>query len=73
MQRQSQILYDFRLKDEIICVKIYANGEKFDIGAGEQFSSINELILHYKKYPLKTDKGVEIHLDQVKYFIIATA
>ena len=57
-----------RLRDEIVCVKIYANGEKFDIGAGEQFNSIDELILHYKEHPLKTDKGVDIHLDQVKYY-----
>ena len=57
-----------RLKDENICVKIYANGEKFDVGAGgRQFNSINDLISYYKKYPLKTNKGVEIHLDQVKY------
>ena len=54
-----------RLKDEIICVKIYANGEKFDVGGGGQFDSINDLISHYKKYPLKTDNGVDIHLDQV--------
>ena len=55
----------FRLKDEILCVKIYANGEKFDIGAGKQFQTISDLILHYKKYPLKTNEGVDIHLDQV--------
>ena len=57
----------FRLKDEILCVKIYANGEKFDIGGGKQFKSISDLILHYKKYPLKTIKGIDIYLDQVNY------
>ena len=56
-----------RLKDKIVCIKIHANGEKFDVGAGgRQFDSINDLILHYKKYPLTIDKGVDIHLDQVK-------
>lgn len=65
--------YDYRVNNEIVCVKIYANGEKYDIGAGEQFNSISDLILYYKNCPLKTDKGVDIHLDQVKcsYIIIA--
>ena len=57
-----------RLKSETVCVKIYANGQKFNVDeAGRQFDSIDELILHYKKYPLKTAKGNDIHLDQVKY------
>ena len=60
-----QLFFVIRLNDETVCVKIYANGEKFDIGAGEQFNSVNELILHYKEHPLKTDKGVDIHLDEV--------
>ena len=64
----------FRLKDEeVVCIKIYANGEKFDVGGGsKQFGSIDDLILHYKKYPLKTNKGDDIHLNQVNYSCIAS-
>ena len=55
-----------RLKDEIVCVKIFANGGKYDVGAGsKQFNSINDLIAHYRKHPLKTVEGNDIHLDQV--------
>ena len=55
-----------RLKDEVVCVKIFANGEKYDVGVGsKQFKSIGDLIAHYKKHPLKTVEGTDIHLDQV--------
>ena len=55
-----------RLKDEVVCVKIFANGEKYDVGVGsKQFNSIGDLIAHYKKHPLKTVEGTDIHLDQV--------
>ena len=59
------------LQDEIVRVKIYGNGEKFDVVKnGKQFSSIDDLISHYKKYPLKTDKGTVITLDQVEHIYI---
>ena len=57
-----------RLKDKIVRVKIYGIGEKFDVVKdGKQFNSIDDLISHYKKYPLRTDKGDVITLDQVEY------
>ena len=59
------------LQDEIVRVKIYGNGEKFDVVKnGKQFSSIDDLISHYKKHPLKTDKGTVITLDQVEHIYI---
>jgi len=57
-----------RLKDKIVRVKIYGNGEKFDVVEdGKQFNSIDDLISQYKKYPLKTVKGDVITLDQVEH------
>ena len=56
----------FRLKDEMISTKIYADGKKFDVGAGKQFKSIDDLILH-KKYPVKTITGVAMDLDQFNH------
>ena len=62
------VLSCYRHNNEILSAEVYANGAKFYVGAGgKQFNTINDLILHYKNYPLKTDKGVDILLDQVKY------
>ena len=58
-------MYHVRLKDEIACVKIYSNGEKYHIEVGKKFNSIGDLILHYKEHPVKTVEGTDIHLDQV--------
>jgi len=67
------ILSWVRQKNENVCVKIYTNGQKFNVDkVGRQFDSIDDLILHYKEYPLKTAKGNDIHLDQVKCNYIAT-
>ncbi|XP_065885811.1 tyrosine-protein phosphatase corkscrew-like isoform X2 [Dysidea avara] len=53
-----------RLKDEVVNVKIYGRGEKFDLGAGTQFGSIEDLIKYYKKNPFNIAGGKQVHLCQ---------
>ena len=36
--------------------------DKYDIGGGEQFDSLTELIEHYKKNPMVETTGTVIHL-----------
>ena len=54
-------------------MKIFSKGKKFDLGGGNQFDSIEDLIDHYKKYPFSVKEGAIIKIDQVgehalKYF-----
>ncbi|XP_065884537.1 tyrosine-protein phosphatase non-receptor type 11-like isoform X2 [Dysidea avara] len=53
-----------RLKDEVVSVKIYGRGEKFDLGGGRQFDNIEDLIMYYKKNPFNIVGGKQVHLHQ---------
>jgi len=55
----------FRVKDEIVNVKIHGKGKKFDLGGGNQFDSIEDLIGYYKKYPFSVSDGTIVRLHQV--------
>lgn len=37
---------------------------KYDVGGGEKFSSLSELIEHYKKNPMVETSGTVVHLRQ---------
>lgn len=37
---------------------------KFDVGGGEQFDSLSELIEHYKRNPMVETSGTVVHLKQ---------
>ena len=53
------------MKDEIINVKIHGKGKKFDLGAGKQFDSVEDLIEYYRKYPFSVSGGTQVVLYQV--------
>ncbi|XP_065884045.1 uncharacterized protein [Dysidea avara] len=53
-----------RVKDEIINVKIHGKGKKFDLGAGKQFDSVEDLIEYYRKYPFSVSGGTQVVLYQ---------
>lgn len=40
-------------------------GNKFDIGGGEQFDGLSDLLEYYKKHPLVELTGAIVHLRQV--------
>jgi len=53
------------VKDEIVNVKIHGKGKKFDLGGGNQFHSLEDLIEYYKKYPFSVSGGTIVRLHQV--------
>lgn len=46
-------------------IKIHNKGNKYDVGGGTSFDSLEELIEHYKKCPLVEVSGNVVHLKQV--------
>ena len=65
MLNQSQIVLNLRVLDEIVHKKIYDKGKKFDLGAGNQFDSVENLIEYYKQNPFYVSGGTEVKLYQV--------
>ena len=57
-----------RLKDEIVNVKIFSKGKKFELGDGNQFDNVDSLIEHYRKYPFSVRGGTIVRIDQVIEF-----
>jgi len=53
------------VKDEVVNVKIFDKGKKFDLGFGNQFDTLEEFIEYYKKYPFSVSEGKEVKLQQV--------
>ncbi|KAL5275017.1 PTPN11 family protein [Megaselia abdita] len=53
-----------RTDDKVTHVKIRWQDKKYDVGGGEQFSSLCDLIDHYKKNPMVETCGTVVHLRQ---------
>jgi len=51
-----------RSEDKVTHVMIRCSRDKYDIGGGDQFDSLTELIDHYKKNPMVESTGTVIHL-----------
>jgi len=51
-----------RSEDKVTHVMIRCCRDKYDIGGGDQFDSLTELIDHYKKNPMVETTGTVIHL-----------
>lgn len=43
---------------------------KFDVGGGEQFDTLPDLIEHYRKSPMVETSGTVVHLRQVGFLIL---
>ncbi len=41
------------------------DGGKYDVGGGELFDSLSDLVEHYKKNPMVETSGTVVHLKQV--------
>lgn len=53
------------MDDKVTHIKIHNKGNKYDVGGGNSFDSLRELIEHYKKCPLVEVTGNVVHLKQV--------
>ncbi|XP_069692133.1 tyrosine-protein phosphatase non-receptor type 11 isoform X3 [Periplaneta americana] len=53
-----------RTDDRVTHVMIRCQDNCYDVGGGEQFDSLSELIEHYKKNPMVETSGTVVHLKQ---------
>ncbi|KAK6622142.1 protein tyrosine phosphatase, non-receptor type 11 [Polyplax serrata] len=53
-----------RTEDRVTHVKIRCQENKYDVGGGERFESLSELIEYYKKNPMVETSGTVVHLKQ---------
>ncbi|XP_059488410.1 tyrosine-protein phosphatase corkscrew-like isoform X3 [Neocloeon triangulifer] len=53
-----------RTEDRVTHVMIRCQDGKFDVGGGERFVSLSDLIEHYKKNPMVETSGTVVHLKQ---------
>ncbi|KAI5718498.1 tyrosine-protein phosphatase corkscrew isoform X5 [Diaphorina citri] len=53
-----------RTDDKVTHVMIRCQAEKYDVGGGEQFDSLTQLIEHYKRNPMVETSGTVVHLKQ---------
>lgn len=53
-----------RTEDRVTHVKIRCQDNRYDVGGGERFESLSELIEHYKKNPMVETSGTVVHLKQ---------
>lgn len=53
-----------RTDDKVTHVMIRWHNNKYDVGGGEKFSTLCELIEHYKKNPMVETCGTVVHLRQ---------
>ncbi|XP_022100584.1 tyrosine-protein phosphatase non-receptor type 11-like isoform X2 [Acanthaster planci] len=53
-----------RTEDKVTHVMIRCQDGKYDVGGGEQFSTLADLVEHYKKNPMVETSGYVVHLKQ---------
>ncbi|KAJ8892436.1 hypothetical protein PR048_005016 [Dryococelus australis] len=53
-----------RTDDKVTHVMIRCHDNSYDVGGGEKFDSLSELIEHYKKNPMVETSGTVVHLKQ---------
>ncbi|KAF6198614.1 hypothetical protein GE061_008366 [Apolygus lucorum] len=53
-----------RTDDKVTHVMIRCHDYKYDVGGGDKFNSLSELIEHYKKNPMVETSGTVVHLRQ---------
>lgn len=51
-----------KCEDKVTHVKIRRQNGKFDVGGGEQFNTLSDLVEHYKKNPMVETSGTVVHL-----------
>ncbi|CAL1530188.1 unnamed protein product [Lymnaea stagnalis] len=56
-----------RCEDRVTHVKIRCQGSKYDVGGGELFDSLSELVEHYKKSPMVETSGTVVYIKHPLY------
>ena len=54
-----------RVDDKVTHIMIHNKSGKYDVGGGNSFDTLGQLIEHYKKCPLVEVSGNVVHLKQV--------
>eukprot|EP00051_Salpingoeca_urceolata_P027275 m.480763 g.480763 ORF g.480763 m.480763 type:complete len:590 (+) comp21939_c0_seq1:90-1859(+) len=53
-----------RCSDRVTHIMIRNQGDKYDVGGGEQFNDLSSLVEHYKQNPMVETTGAVVHLKQ---------
>lgn len=64
MSKPGDYVLSVRTDDRVTHVKIISHDNKFDVGGGEQFENLSDLIEFYKKNPMVETSGTVVHLKQ---------
>lgn len=64
MSKPGDYVLSVRTDDRVTHVKIISHDNKYDVGGGEQFESLSDLIEFYKKNPMVETSGTVVHLKQ---------
>ncbi|XP_015790177.1 tyrosine-protein phosphatase non-receptor type 11 [Tetranychus urticae] len=64
MSKPGDYVLSVRTDDKVTHVIIRFQDNKYDVGGGEQFDSLSELIEYYKKNPMVETSGTVVHLKQ---------
>uniref|UniRef100_A0A914WFK2 protein-tyrosine-phosphatase n=1 Tax=Plectus sambesii TaxID=2011161 RepID=A0A914WFK2_9BILA len=57
-----QYAISVRTDDKVTHIMIHNNNGRFDVGGGDTFESINELLEHYSRNPMVERSGMVVHL-----------
>ena len=52
----------------VFCIFVLQHDMKYDVGGGEKFDSLTDLVEHYKKNPMVETLGTVLQLKQVCYY-----
>ncbi|BFZ23975.1 hypothetical protein BsWGS_27013 [Bradybaena similaris] len=56
-----------KCEDKVTHVKIRCQGNQYDVGGGEKFDSLTELVEHYKKSPMVETSGTVVYIKHPLY------
>ena len=60
-----------RLEDKVTHVMIrHHEGGRYDVGGGEKFDDLTDLVEHYKRDPMVEKSGTVVHLKTVSCVIL---
>lgn len=71
IRRLSERLLDFQkaLSWHLCLLVLLVQDVKYDVGGGERFDTLTDLVEHYKKNPMVEKSGIVVHLKQVHILI----
>lgn len=60
--KRLRIKWIFYNNPKLICNVLFFQDGKYDVGGGEKFDSLTDLVEHYKKNPMVETTGTVVHL-----------